>query len=501
MESKFKELKNTLRTIYDLDMARSLLEWDQATYMPAGGAAARGRQIALLMRLRQEHLSSAELGRLLDALESHSESMDPDADDVRLIQVSRQEFERATKVPPDFIARISEHRAKSYQVWVEARPKNDFATTLPLLEKTLDLSREYSNYFPGYEHIADPLIDLADPGMKAYELHTLFNELRTELVPLVAAILSKEVIEDGPVRKQFAEEPQLEFGVKIISDFGFDFTRGRQDKTDHPFMTKCSLDDVRITTRVTVDNLMDALFSTLHEAGHGMYELGINPQFEGTPLANGASAGVHESQSRLWENIVGRSRSFWEHYYPKLQSTFPEQLQNVTCGEFYNAVNKVSRSLIRADADEVTYNLHVMIRFDLEMQLLEGTLAVKDLPAAWHARYESDLGLRALDDRDGVLQDVHWFGFLIGGAFQGYTLGNIMSSLFYDAALQAHPEITDEIAHGKFELLHTWLRKNIYHQGKKFTSNELVKRVTGESLTIDPYIQYLKSKYGELYNL
>lgn len=264
-------------------------------------------------------------------------------------------------------------------------------------------------------------------------------------------------------------------------------------------MTKFSLGDVRITTRVKETDLSEALFSTLHEAGHAMYEQGIRFDLEGTPLAGGTSAGVHESQSRLWENLVGRSRPFWQHYYPQLQAQFSNQLGAVSLDEFYGAINKVQRSLIRTDADEVTYNLHVMIRFDLELALLEGSLAIKDLPEAWHGRYQSDLGLRAPDNRDGVLQDVHWYAGTIGGSFQGYTLGNIMSALFYDQAIQQHPAIPDEIGQGQFATLHNWLRDNIYQHGSKFTANELIERVTGGPLTITPYINYLKQKFGELY--
>jgi carboxypeptidase Taq len=276
-------------------------------------------------------------------------------------------------------------------------------------------------------------------------------------------------------------------------------SRGRQDKSLHPFETSFGVNDVRITTRVRKDNLTEALFSTLHEAGHAMYEQGISPELASTPLTGGVSSGVHESQSRLWENLVGRSYGFWEHYYPKLQKVFPKQLGTVKLKTFYRAINKVSPSLIRTDADEVTYNLHVIIRFDLECALLEGKLAIKDLPEAWRVRYKSDLGVEPLDHKDGVLQDVHWFSGFIGGAFQGYTIGNIMSSQFYEAALKAHPEISQEIARGEFSTLHTWLKNNIYWHGRKFSPDEIVKRSTGKSLTIEPYIRYLKSKYGNLY--
>jgi carboxypeptidase Taq len=282
---------------------------------------------------------------------------------------------------------------------------------------------------------------------------------------------------------------------------GYDFSRGRIDKTHHPFMTKFSLGDVRITTRVKENDFSDCFFSVVHESGHAMYEQGIRRELEGTPMGGGTSAGVHESQSRTWENLVGRSREFWEHFYPQVQQVFPEQLGNTSLDTFYRAINKVERSLIRTDADEVTYNLHVMLRFEFELQLLEGKLAIRDLPEAWRERFKADIGITPPDDRDGVLQDVHWYGNFIGGVFQGYTLGNIMGAQFFDAAEKAHPEIRGEMRQGKFDTLRNWLTENIYQHGRKYTASELVARVTGGPIRIEPYINYLRTKYGELYQL
>jgi carboxypeptidase Taq len=396
---------------------------------------------------------------------------------------------------------MSEHDAHSYQVWTEARPANDFARVRPLLEKTLDLSRRLAGFFPGYESIADPLIDYSDFGMKAASVRALFASLRERLVPLVRAITARPPADDACLKQHAPEADQLAFGLEVIRRYGYDFERGRQDKTHHPFMTKFSLGDVRITTRVREDDLTDALFSTLHECGHALYEQGIDPAYEGLPLAEGASAGVHESQSRLWENLVGRSRGFWEHFYPRLQAAFPAQLAAVPLDTFHRAVNKVARSLIRTDADEVTYNLHVMLRFDLELDLLEGRLEVKDLPDAWRARMQADLGLAPPDDRDGALQDVHWYAGLIGGQFQGYTLGNILSAQFFAAAVRARPGIPAEIARGEFGTLHAWLRENVYRHGAKFTAAELVERATGSAMSIEPYMAYLEGKYRPLYGL
>jgi carboxypeptidase Taq len=501
VEKKFNDLKNRLKEVDNLNSAAAVLGWDQATYMPPGGAAARGRQLATLASLAQEKFIDPEVGKLLDDLQSYESELDYDSDDASLLRKARREYEKAVKVPADWVARFNVHATESYQAWAVARPENDFKSLQDSLKKTLDMSQEFANFFPGYEHIADPLIDASDGGMKATDIQRVFAALRTELVPLVQAITEQEEVDDSPVKQIFLEDEQLAFGQIVIEDFGYDFERGRQDKTHHPFMTKFSLGDVRITTRVKEDDLSEALFSTFHEAGHGMYEQGINPDLEGTLLADGTSSGVHESQSRTWENIVGRSKGFWEYYYPKLQQAFPEQVNQVKLEDFYRAINKVSRSLIRTDADEVTYNLHVMIRFDLELQMLEGKLKIEDLPEAWHARYQSDLGLHAPSDIDGVLQDVHWYAGTIGGSFQGYTLGNILGSLFYDSALQAKPEIPDEITKGQFTTLHNWLKDNLYKHGAKFTADELIERVTGGPLRIEPYIAYLKGKYGEIYEL
>jgi carboxypeptidase Taq len=501
MESKLAELKTRLLEVDDLQYAGAVLYWDQATYMPPAGAVARGRQIATLSKLAHEKFTDAVVGKLLDDLRPYGESLPFESDDASLIRVTRRQYERAVKIPAVFVATMNEHFTSTYTAWTEARPANDFARVRPMLEKTLDLSRQLANYFPGYDHIADPLVDNTDYGMKAADVRRIFAELRAELVPLVKAITTKPVADDSCLRLFYPEDKQKAFGESVIRQYGYDFQRGRQDKTHHPFMIRFGPGDIRITTRFHEHDLGDGLFSTLHECGHALYEMGIDQALAGTPLATGTSAGVHESQSRLWENIVGRSRGFWEHFYPSLQQTFPDQLGSVPLETFYRAINKVQPSLIRVDADEVTYNLHVMLRFDLELEMLEGSLSIRDLPEAWHQRYMDDLGVTAPSDKDGVLQDVHWYTFNIGGAFQGYTLGNILSGLYYSAALEAHPSIPAEIAQGKFDTLHGWLKSNIYTHGSKFTASELTERVTGGQLRIGPYIQYLKRKYGELYGL
>ena len=500
-EQKLQELKTRLFEISDLNGINALLGWDQTTYMPPGGAEARGRQSALMAQMAQEKFVDKEIGRLLDDLRSYEESLPYESDDASLIRVTRREYERAIKVPPKFLGELNEHGSRAYQVWAEARPANDFNKVRDNLEKTLDLSRQLADFFSGYEHIADPLIDFSDYGMKASSVRALLAELRENLVPIVRAITAQAPADNSVLHKHYPERDQLSFGAEVVEQLGYDFSRGRIDKTPHPFMTKFSLGDVRITTRVKENDFGDCLFSNMHEAGHAMYEQGIDMSYEGTPLAGGTSAGVHESQSRLWENIVGRSHGFWEYMYPKLQARFPAQLKDVPLEVFYSAINKVENSLIRTDADEVTYNLHVMLRFDFELQLLEGSLSIRDLPETWHERFEHDFGIVPPDDRDGVLQDVHWYAGIIGGSFQGYTLGNILSAQFYSAALKAHPSIPDEVKQGKFSTLHGWLRENIYCHGSKFTASEIIERATGSSLRIEPYITYLRNKYGALYSL
>jgi len=500
-ESWLAELKSRLREIGDLNFAGAVLNWDQATYMPKDGAGARSRQAALLSRLAHEKSVDPEFGRLIDALAPHGETLPYDGDEASLIRVARRDFEKAIRVPADFVERASAHGSASYDAWTRARPANDFAAMRPFLEKTVELSREYAGYFAPWQHVADPVIDDFDPGMSTVSVRTLFAALRRELVPMVDAICEQPAPDAGALRGTFAEGAQLAFNMGVVRRLGYDFDRGRLDKTLHPFCTKFSAGDVRITTRIDPHDIGQALFSTVHEAGHAMYEQGIDAALADTPLGSGVSAGVHESQSRLWENLVGRSRGFWEHFYPALQSAFADPFGAVAADAFYRAINKVARSLIRTDSDEVTYNLHIMMRFDLEQDLLEGRLAVKDLPAAWRERIKADLGVAPDDDRDGCLQDVHWFTGLIGGSFQGYAIGNILSAQFHAAAAAAHPEIPREIAAGEFATLRAWLVRHVHRRGRKFEPADLVRRATGLPMSIGPYLAYLRAKYGELYRL
>ena len=500
-ENALAELRGRLQEIDDLHRAKDVLEWDQSTYMPPGGAAGRARQMATLETLAHVRSSDPELGALLDNLQDTLDKLPAESDDAALVRVAQRDYDRATRVPTKLMGELANQIGVSFSAWIEARPKNDWATMRPHLEKTLELSRRFADCFPDAAHPADPLIDSNDEGMTVATIRPLFAELRNFLTPLVNQIAAKPETDASCLVQHYPEAKQWAFGEKIIRAYGYDFHRGRQDKTHHPFMTRFNWGDCRITTRFDENFLNPGLFATLHEAGHALYEMGTDRSYDGSPLGTGTSSGVHESQSRTWENFVGRSLPLWKYYYPQLQETFPQQLGNVELKAFYHAINKVKPSLIRVEADEVTYNQHVIIRFELECELLEGTLTIADLPEAWRARYQEYLGVAPSDYKDGVLQDVHWFGGPIGGMFQGYTLGNILSGQFNAAASQAIPDLHEQWQEGNFAPLHTWLRENIYRHGRKYSTLELVKRVTGDTIQLGPYQAYLITKYSDIYGL
>lgn len=497
-------LRDALREIHDLEAAASVLDWDQATYMPPGGAAARGRQIALLNRLAHERRISprmAGLLRELRAVEDRDAEDGPGFDDAALVRVARREHERAAREPPELVQALRDHLAHSFVAWTSARERDDFASMVPIVEKTVELSRRLAECQPGGDRIADALIDKADPGMTSQKVQTLFSSLREQLAPLVRDVAARPAVDTACLRQRFDVERQIEFATLVVKTMGYDFSRGRRDETHHPFMTRFSAGDIRITTVFRETDLTRGLFGAIHEAGHALYELNVSLDYDGSPLGQGASAGVHESQSRLWENLVGRGQPFWSHFYPRLVDAFPAQLASVDVVEFHRALNEVRPSLIRVEADELTYNLHVMLRFDLELAMLEGQLAVKELPDAWNERMARDLGCRPSSDREGVLQDVHWYADPIGGGFQGYTLGNVMSAQFYAAALSGRPTIPAEIARGELAPLAGWLSDRLYRFGSSLLPDQLVERATGRPLSIEPYVAYLRDKYSALYGL
>lgn len=497
-DPQWHELNRYWQDLADLGGVVSLVEWDQSTFLPPAAASGRARQAALLSGLHHERATSAAYGHLLDAAQART---DLSAAQARMVAVARQDFEDATRLPGAFVTAFTQHAGESYSAWVQARPANDFRRMVPFLERTLDYSLQAASYFPEFATPMDYFIDRSDEGMTAAQVDEIFTALRAALVPLADEVVAAGAPRTDFLQRHYPTAQQLKFGETVIREYGFDFQAGRQDLTPHPFMTRVGSHDVRITSRVQETDPTDALYSTLHEAGHAMYEQGIDPQWLDTPLGSGVSSGVHESQSRLWENLVGRSRAFWAAYFGPLRDAFSDQLADVTEDEMHRAVNTVQRSLIRTDADELTYNLHVITRYDLERQLLDGTLAVRDLADAWHAAYSANLGLRAPSDADGVLQDVHWYGGGIGGSFQGYTIGNVLSAQFYAAAQAAHPGLEDDIARRDFSGLHAWLRDHVYAHGRLYPPAELVQRATGQPLTVTPYLTYLRGKYGALYGV
>lgn len=500
VEDKLNTLKERLARISDLRAAEAVLSWDQETYMPPGGAAARAEQLATLERLAHEFFTSEEIGNLLEALEPQLKDLDYDSDEASLIRVTKRDYEKAVKLPSELVTQLAREASLAREAWKEARQRSDFPKFRPHLEKLVELTQKKAEALGYDERIYDPLLDLFEPEMKTSEVEEIFSQLKSELVPLVQEVSRQKRPDDSFLRQQYDERAQWDFGLEVVKDFGFDLNRGRQDISAHPFTTGFSVSDVRLTTRIQRDYLPTALFGTLHECGHGLYHQGVDPKLERTPLAGGASLGMHESQSRLWENLVGRSRPFWKHYYPKLKERFPEQLRDVTLDDFYRAINRVEPSFIRVEADEVTYNLHIMLRFELENALLEGKLAVGDLPEIWNAKMEEYLGVVPPDDARGVLQDIHWSqGYF--GYFPTYSLGNLMSAQIFRQASEEIPDLTEQIASGKFRELLGWLREKIHRHGRKFTAVELLRRVTGRELEAQSYLEYIRLKYSNILTL
>ena len=500
MQNKIEKLKTILGEVSDLNNASAVLGWDQQTYMPTGGAADRGNLLATLARLAHVRFTSDEVGQLLDDLKPYADQLDPDSDDARLVKVVRREYDKQTKVTPEWVSEFANETTIGQSVWEKARSESDFSLFQPNLERIVALRSQYAAFFAPYDHVYDPLLDDFEPGLKTSEVKEIFNALRPKQVEIIQAISDRPQVDDSFMHLEFPEQKQWDFGVKVISDFGFDWNRGRQDKSAHPFTTSFGLNDVRITTRFILNLGGSALFSTMHEAGHAMYEQGFSASLGRTPLANGASMALHESQSRMWENLVGRSYAFWTRYYPILQAFFPSQLGNVDLDMFYKGINKVEPSLIRVEADEATYNLHIMLRLELEIAMMEGSLAVKDLPEAWNDRVQSYLGVVPENDRLGVLQDVHWSAGLIG-YFPTYALGNLVSVQLWEAMEKEIPNLEDQIANGKFGDLLGWLRKSVHQHGAKFEPQELMQMVTGSKIDPEPYVSYLDKKYKTIYNL
>ena len=501
MNAKFQTLRTRLGEIEDLRKAAAVLRWDQQTYMPPGGAGARATQLSILDKTAHDWLVTDEIGQLLDDLATELGDLDYDSFEASLLRVTRRYYDRERKLPSALVAELSKARALAHTAWEQARAASEFAPFRPHLEKILDLTRQKAEALGYQDRIYDPLLDEFEPQMKTAQVEVLFQELKAGLVPLVRAIAEHaDAVDDSIFDQDFDVAKQWDFGIEVIKRLGFDFEHGRQDRSAHPFTTSFSPADVRLTTRLFRDQFKSAIFASIHEAGHGMYNQGIDRTLDRTYLSSGASLGVHESQSRLWENVVGRSRQFWALWLPRLKEYFPLQLEGVGVEAFYRAVNRVRPSLIRVEADEVTYNLHIFLRFEIENQMLEGKVEVADLPDLWDAKMEEYLGIRPPDDAQGVLQDVHWSGGSIG-YFPTYTLGNLLAAQFYSQALAELPDLPAQFERAEFAPLLNWMREKVHKAGRKYTPAELVERITGGPIRTEPFLKYIREKYRELYAL
>jgi carboxypeptidase Taq len=500
MGAKTIRLRELVGEIYDLDHASAVLGWDQQTYMPPGGAEARALQLSTLSRLSHDKFVCDEFGTVLQGAQAEVAGLALENDDAALVRRTARDFDKQRRVPSEWVSEFSLETGRAFPIWEKARAEADFSLFRPALETIVRLKRAYAEFFQPYEHVYDPLLDDFEPGMPTRQVKEVFDALRPQQVELVRATKERgRPVSDAPIRQAFDLEKQRQFGVEVVTKLGYDFKRGRLDKAVHPFTTSFSVDDVRITTRYD-PNFLESIFSTVHECGHALYEQGIASNLERTWLATGTSMAIHESQSRLWENFVGRSKPFWTAFYPRLQALFPEALGKVKLADFYRAVNKVEPSFIRVDADEATYNLHIMLRFELELELMGGTLAVKDLPEAWNARMRDYLGITPPNDAKGVLQDVHWSGGGFG-YFPTYALGNLVAAQLWEKINNDIPDLAAQIERGEFGGLLGWLRENIHRHGAKYYPIELLQRVTGQGLTPEPYLRYLRAKFGEVYEL
>jgi carboxypeptidase Taq len=501
MTDRLQRLKAILGEVADVNRAGSVLAWDQETYMPPGGIASRADQLTTLRRIAHVTFTADEIGELLEGagVEVADEPFDSDA--ASLVRVTRRDYDHARKLSPELVGEIARAGAMARPAWQRARHDADFKLFAPYLEKNVELNRRVADALGYKDRPYDALLDRTEPGLTTDQLESFFAELKQAIVPLVGDVARHaDTVDDRVLYRGFDPDIQIKYTLQVVSKLGYDLERGRQDLSAHPFTTSFGPGDVRITTRVSRDFFNECLFGSIHEAGHGMYNQGIGQNLDRTPLWAGASPGVHESQSRLWENMVGRSQAFWRYFYPSLRDLFPTQLKGVDEEGFFRAVNRSYPSLIRVEADEVTYNLHILLRFELENEMLEGSLKVRDLPEAWNSRIKSYLGIDVPNDREGVLQDIHWSGVSFA-IFPAYTLGNLMGAQLMDKVRGEIPGLEGHFERGEFGVLLKWLRTNVYRHGRKFTPNELMERVTGRPLTPGPWIAYVRQKFGVLYGV
>lgn len=493
----YAELEAKLKQAHLLATVGEFLGWDEQVNLPVGSAEHRAAQRAAVADAQHAAACDPRVGQLLAALEQDPAALTDDQKVV--VRWARRDYDKATKLPVEFVREKAEQGSIGYQAWKKARETNDFASYAPVLEKNIALAKREAAYLGRGDAPYDAMIDNFDPGMSAATIERLFDELKIGLVPLVRQITASKVRAHPEILRGFAVDRQKDFLGEVTRAMGFDFARGRIDVSLHPFCSGTG-SDVRMTTRYEADNPLNSLFSAIHEAGHGLYEQGLPAAQHHTALGQAVGMGVHESQSRLWENQVGRSRGFWRYFEPRYRASFPEQLKAVSSDELYLAINAVAPTLIRTESDEVTYNLHIVLRFEIEKKLFAGTLAVRDLPRVWNALSRELLGLEPGKDSDGVLQDVHWSdgGF---GYFPSYCIGNMVAAQLWAALLRQRPSLEEDFARGDFSWLLDWLRKNVHGQGRRLDTLALVQRATGEPLSPKYLLAYLKDRYGPLYRI
>ncbi len=491
MPDPLARLKSKLEEIQDLDVLTGLLAWDQRTYMPPAGSLIRGRHMGLLQRLGHETLTDPEMGRLLDGVPL--DSLDPESDGAGLVRLARRLYEKAVQVPSELASELAVAAAEAAPVWIEAKATSDFRRFLPALERNVELRRRYVECFEPSEEPYDVLLDDFEPEMRTADVRAIFDEIKPVLISLAAEQRGRDV-DDGFLTADFDVDRQRRLSHEIVELLGLRPGTWRIDPTEHPFQSGSGVDDIRITTSYHPHDL-DSLFSTMHEYGHALYENQIPARFAHLPIGTGASFGLHESQSRLWENLVGRGLPFWRFYYSRLQELFPEQLGGVELERFHAAVNKVQPSLIRIQADEVTYGMHVILRFELEQDMVEGRFGLRELPQRWNEKMHEYLGVEVPDDAHGVLQDIHWSGGMLG-YFSTYLLGTVMSVQIWEAAERDLPDLEERIEQGEFAPLREWLGEHVHALGRKFSPQETLRRATGSTLDAKPYLDYLRRKFG-----
>ncbi|MCB8952198.1 MAG: carboxypeptidase M32 [Ardenticatenales bacterium] len=501
MTSPFDILLEKVNELHDLQKALMLLSWDREVNMPAGGMPARTQQMTTLSRLIHTLQTSPEMGDLIENAAASLNDAAYDSFAASLIRYLRYDYEINTKLPSEFVARRTQISAQANVAWKAARAQDDFAIFQPWLAQVVALGQEMADLYGYEDEKYDPLLDKFERDAKTAQVRAIFNVVKEATVPLLRAIQEH----DKPVNSSILRQPydvarQKEFAHYIATAVGYDFSRGHLGTATHPFATSFSRDDARITTRWYPDFLNPSLFGTLHESGHAMYEQGTGPELARTPLARGTSSGIHESQSRMIENNIGRSLGFWRVHFPKLQALFPDTLGAVNLTDFYRAINKVQPSTIRVEADELTYNLHIILRFELEQALINGDLAAADVPAAWNDKMQELLGITPPTNREGCLQDIHWsrpsFGY-----FPTYALGNLYAAQLFAAAQEQNPAIRADVEQGDPISLLQWLRDNVHRHGRKFTPSELVQQATGQPLSHEPFVRYITAKFSDIYEL